>query len=42
VTSHVIDHERGKAASAGLITLQLHPGPPMKVQYKNIRIKCKE
>jgi hypothetical protein len=39
VTSHVIDRERGKAAAEGLITLQLHPGPPMKVQFKNIRIK---
>lgn len=37
-TSHVIDRERGKAASNGLITLQLHPGPPMKVQFKNLRI----
>ena len=42
VASHVIDHQRDKAASEGLITLQLHPGPPMKVQYKNIRIKYKE
>jgi hypothetical protein len=37
--SHVVDKERGKAASDGFITLQLHPGPPMKVQFKNIRIK---
>lgn len=37
-TSHVIDRERGKAASDGFITLQLHPGPPMKVQFKNLRI----
>jgi sugar phosphate isomerase/epimerase len=39
VASHVIDHERGKAAASGLITLQVHPGPPMKVQFKNLRIK---
>jgi hypothetical protein len=39
VTSHVIDREKGKAAADGLITLQLHPGPSMKVQFKNIRIK---
>jgi hypothetical protein len=39
VTCHVIDHEKGKAAAAGLISLQLHPGPPMKVQFKNLRIK---
>jgi 3-keto-disaccharide hydrolase len=39
VTSQVIDREIGKAAADGLITLQLHPGKPMKVQFKNIRIK---
>jgi hypothetical protein len=39
VTSHVIDSEKGKAASEGLISLQLHPGTPMKVQFKNLRIK---
>jgi hypothetical protein len=39
VASHVLDREKDKAASDGLITLQLHPGPPMKVQFKNIRIK---
>ena len=39
VTAHVIDREKGKAAASGVITLQLHPGHPMKVQFKNIRIK---
>ena len=39
ITSHVIDAERGKAATDGLITLQLHPDLPMKVQFKNIRIR---
>jgi len=39
ITSHVIDREEQKAAAAGLITLQLHPGPPMKVQFKNLRLK---
>ena len=39
VTSHVVDRQKGKAAADGLISLQLHPGPPMKVQFKNIRIK---
>jgi hypothetical protein len=42
VTSHVIDREKGKAAADGLITLQLHPGPPMKVQFKNVRIKAEQ
>ena len=39
VMSHVIDREKGKAAAAGRIALQIHPGPPMKVQFKNIRLK---
>ncbi len=39
VMSHTIDRERGKAASSGCITLQVHPGPPVTVQFKNIRIK---
>jgi hypothetical protein len=39
VTARVVDHEKGKAASNGVITLQLHPGRPMKVQFKDIRIK---
>ena len=38
-TSHVVDREKGKAAASGLITLQIHPGPPMKVQFRNLRIK---
>ncbi len=42
VTVHVVDRERGKAASDGLITLQLHPGPSMKVQFKNLRIRNEE
>ncbi|MEN6449351.1 MAG: DUF1080 domain-containing protein [Thermoguttaceae bacterium] len=37
--TQVIDQEKGKAAAAGLISLQVHPGPPMKVQFKEIRIK---
>ena len=39
ITSHVVDRQQGKAAADGLISLQLHPGPPMKVRFKNIRIK---
>ncbi len=37
--TQVIDREKGKAAAAGVITLQLHPGKPMKVQFRNLRIK---
>jgi hypothetical protein len=32
------DHEKGRAMK-GLIALQLHAGPPMKVQFKDIKIK---
>jgi HEAT repeat protein len=28
-----------QAAARGIIALQMHPGPPMKVQFKNIRLK---
>ena len=39
VFSHVIDRERRDIPDEGLIALQLHRGPPMKVQYKSICIK---
>jgi len=39
VMSQAIDKEKGKAARNGIIALQLHRGPPMKVQFKNIRLK---
>ena len=35
----ITDHHATQAATHGLIALQMHPGPPMKVQFKNIRIK---
>ena len=34
-----ITDQNPQAARAGIIALQMHPGPPMKVQFKNIRIK---
>ena len=37
-TSEVID-ESGKGAKSGVLALQLHAGPPMTVQFKDIRIK---
>ena len=40
VTAKVVDNQEGKAARSGVIALQMHPGPPMKVQFKNLRIKC--
>jgi len=39
VTADVTDNQASKRAMSGLLALQLHAGPPMKVQFKNIRIK---
>jgi hypothetical protein len=39
VMSQVIDEEKAKAARSGIIAIQLHSGPPMKVQLKDIRLK---
>jgi hypothetical protein len=39
VMSKTIDRQKGKAAKKRIIALQVHPGPPMKVQFKNIRLK---
>jgi hypothetical protein len=37
--SEVTDEEKGKAAASGVIAIQLHAGPPMKIQLKDIRLK---
>jgi hypothetical protein len=37
--SEVQDSESAKSASEGVLALQLHAGPPMKVQFKNIMLK---
>jgi len=39
VMSRTIDNQKDKAAREGVIALQMHPGPPMKVQFKNLRLK---
>jgi hypothetical protein len=39
ITAEVWDDQSDKAAKAGILALQLHAGPPMSVQFKNIRIK---
>ena len=39
VMCQVRDQQAGLAAKDGVIALQMHPGPPMKIQFKNIRIK---
>jgi hypothetical protein len=34
-----IDNQEGMAARDGIIALQMHPGPPMKILFRNLRIK---
>jgi hypothetical protein len=35
----ITDHRVTPATAAGVIGLQMHPGPPMKAQFRNIRLK---
>ena len=39
VMSHAIDRDAKLACRQGVIALQMHPGPPMKVQFRDLRIK---
>ncbi|MFP6611920.1 MAG: family 16 glycoside hydrolase, partial [Pirellulales bacterium] len=39
VMSHVIDNHKSGFRQSGILALQLHAGPPMKVQFKDIRLK---
>jgi hypothetical protein len=39
LTVDVTDEQEAKAARSGILALQLHAGPPMKIQFKDIRIK---
>ena len=38
-TVEVIDHQVAKRALEGSLALQIHQGPPMKVQFKSIQLK---
>lgn len=38
--SEVIDGQTEKAASEGVLAFQIHQGPPMVIQFKNIRLKA--
>jgi hypothetical protein len=38
-TVDVVDEQESKAAKEGILAFQIHAGPPMKIQFKNIRIK---
>ena len=35
----ITDHRVNAETSRGIIALQMHPGPPMKVQFKNLLLK---
>lgn len=37
--SEVIDNQEGEAEKSGVLAFQVHQGPPMVVQFKNIRVK---
>lgn len=34
-----VDRQAGQAAAKGVLAFQMHPGPPMTVRFRNIRIK---
>jgi len=38
-TVDLIDEDEEKGKKSGLLALQLHAGPPMRVEFRNIRIK---
>ncbi len=38
-TIDVIDNDEKRRATAGILALQIHTGPPMIVEFKDIRIK---
>ena len=37
--AQAIDNDKKHAARNGVIALQMHPGPPMTVQFRNLRIR---
>lgn len=39
MTIEVIDDQAAKAAKSGILALQVHAGPPMQVQFKDIMLK---
>ena len=38
-TTELIDNDEKNRRASGLLALQLHQGPPMKVQFKDIKVK---
>jgi hypothetical protein len=39
MTAKVVDEDKKRRLRSGILALQLHAGPPMKVQFRNIRLK---
>ncbi len=39
VTADIIDRQTDKSAATGILALQLHTGPAMKIHFKDIRLK---
>ncbi|HEY2893514.1 MAG TPA: DUF1080 domain-containing protein, partial [Pirellulales bacterium] len=39
VTAEVFDNQKDKRAESGILALQLHAGPAMQVQFKDVRLK---
>lgn len=39
LTADVVDTDPATGASSGIIALQLHQGPPMTIQFKNVQLK---
>jgi putative heme-binding domain-containing protein len=39
MTAQADDRQTNQAASRGILAFQMHPGPPMKVQFKDVRLK---
>jgi hypothetical protein len=37
--SDVTDNDTARRRSDGLLGVQVHVGPPMKVEYRNLRLK---
>ena len=42
VTAEVTDQDKEIRRDSGILALQLHTGPPMRVQFRNIRLKTLE
>jgi hypothetical protein len=39
VMSIVVDEDPGHRKAEGLLGVQVHVGPPMKIEYRNFRLK---